>query len=94
MFPIGSIIDLVINKDCIVIPDGFLLCDGAEISEDNYPELFFQLESDFSKKTTTLPNIEYKTLNEHLIIVKIIKATNNVENIREQLVGDAEFIVK
>jgi hypothetical protein len=94
MVPVGTILDLLVNKNNIIIPDGFLLCDGTEITDDVYIELFLQLEDDFTKSSTKLPNLPNTIVDDKLIIVKIIRASNDIiEDDNVDYVGNAEFII-
>lgn len=88
MLPVGSIVDLCVNKNNVIIPFGFLECNGNEISEDDYLELFFALGGDNEK--LCLPKLEPVSLNNDLQIIKIIKACNTdcFDN-----VGDGEFVL-
>lgn len=89
MLPIGSIIDLYVNKNKPYIPYGYLICDGSYINEDDYTELYYNL-CEGTDDIVKLPIFEPISCGEYEII-KIIKALDD-DNLED--VGNAEFIIK
>jgi hypothetical protein len=69
---IGEIIEICFHKNNIVIPSGFLSCDGRLITEEEYPELFFHLSNGNDEGEVFLPAIEDYIINNDLIIRKVI----------------------
>lgn len=93
MNPIGTILDLLVNRNNVVIPPGYLLCNGQVINEDEHTELFYELESDTTSTELALPNIQPIIVSDKLMIVKIIKYTS-VDTQDDSGIGNGEFITK
>lgn len=69
---IGEIKEVCFNKDNVVIPSGYLECDGREITEDEYPELFYHLSGNATKEKINIPLIKEEIIDDEYIIKKII----------------------
>ena len=55
MLPVGIILPFASDKP----PTGYLICDGASISREEYPELFILIETKFGNnddKSFNFPN--------------------------------------
>jgi hypothetical protein len=76
---IGEIKEVCFNKDNIIIPSGYLECNGQEITEDMFPELHFHLSDGISEGPINLPNIPDIVLNDTYILKKIISCTYKKE---------------
>lgn len=61
--PVGTIVMFAGSSS---IPNGFLLCDGSELSRETYPELFSVIETTWGSgdgvNTFNLPDIVNKTV--------------------------------
>lgn len=59
--PVGTVIPWMGDKSSIIFPDGFLLCDGSEISRTTYMDLFLVIGTKFGSgdgsTTFNLPNL-------------------------------------
>ena len=59
--PVGTVIPWMGDKNSIIFPDGFLLCDGSEISRTTYMDLFLVIGTKFGSgdgsTTFNLPNL-------------------------------------
>ena len=56
---------MIISTLASVVPDGFLLCDGSEISVSDYPDLYAVIGTTFGSSDSTkfcLPDLRDKTL--------------------------------
>jgi hypothetical protein len=69
---IGEIKEICFHKDNIVIPSGYIECDGREITEDEYPELFYHLSGNREVEKINLPFVEDEIINDEYLIKKII----------------------
>lgn len=87
---IGEIREICFHKNNIVIPSGFLSCDGRLITEEEYPELFFHLSSGNNEGEVFLPEIEDCIINNDLIIRKIIAYK---EDAKSNVKYDGEFTI-
>lgn len=91
MLPVGAIVDLYCHKNNIIIPFGFLRCNGQSINEDNFTELYYHLNG--TDDEIQLPNLPLIELGDY-VIVKIIKISDDSDDLDNIEVGNAEFIVK
>lgn len=73
---IGEIKEICFNKNNVVIPYGYLECDGRKITEDEFPELFFHLSN--NDEEAHLPQIEDIEINNDLVLKKIISYKDEV----------------
>lgn len=88
---IGEIKEMCFNKDNVIIPSGYLECNGQEITDDMFPELHFHLSDGCSEEPIKLPDVKRKKNGEEYIFVTLIAYTDKeINDIRY----DAEFIVK
>lgn len=56
---------MIISTVATVVPDGFLLCDGSEVSVAEYPDLYAVIGTTFGSSDSTkfkLPDLRDKTL--------------------------------
>lgn len=88
---IGEIKEVCFNKDNIIIPSGYLECDGQEITEDMFPELHFHLSDGVSEEPIKLPKVKRKKNGEEYIFVTLIAYTDKKINDAKY---NAEFIIK
>lgn len=88
--PVGSIIMFPL-KEGVIIPFGYIECDGREIDEEEYTELFYNLSLNNDNKR--IPKLEPINTAFGYKIIYIIKATS--QDLDDAYVyGDAEFIIK
>lgn len=88
---IGEIKKMCFNKDNILIPSGYLECDGQEITEDMFPELHFHLSDGVSEGPIKLPKVRReKKGNEYVFVTLIAHADKNINDTKY----NAEFIIK
>lgn len=90
---VGEVIEMCFNVDNVIIPYGFLECDGSVITEDEYPELFMHLCTDFDTSEIKLPLIKDKKYGNLYIIKKLICFIERNE-IKEKPKFDSEFNLK
>ena len=88
---IGEIKEVCFNKDNVIIPSGYLECDGQEITEDMFPELHFHLSDGISEGAINLPKVKRKKNGEEYIFVTLIAYTDKKINDTKY---NAEFIIK
>lgn len=87
---IGEIREICFHKNNIVIPSGFLSCDGRLITEEEFPELFFHLSNGNDEREVFLPKIEDRIIDDDLITKKIIAYK---ENAKSNVKYDGEFTI-
>lgn len=73
---IGEIKEICFHRENVVIPGGYLECDGRKITEDEFPELFFHLSN--NDEEVYLPQIEDIKINDDLVLKKIIAYKDKV----------------
>lgn len=89
---IGDIKKMCFNKDNIFIPSGYLECDGQEITEDMFPELYFHLSDGVSDGPIKLPKVKReKKTNGYVFVTLIAHTDNNINDIKK---FNAEFMIK
>lgn len=89
---IGDIKEMCFNKDNILIPSGYLECDGQEITEDMFPELHFHLSDGVIEGPIKLPKVKRKKNGEEYIFVTLIAYTDKKINDTKNF--NAEFVIK
>jgi hypothetical protein len=88
---IGEIKKMCFNKYNILIPSGYLECDGQEITEDMFPELHFHLSEGVIEGPIKLPKVKReKNGTEYIFITLIAYTDKNVNDTKY----NAEFIIK
>jgi hypothetical protein len=85
---IGEMKEICFHKDNVVIPSGYLECDGRSITEDEYPELFFHLTNGDDTEEVFLPVIDDVEIDDKLILKKLISYK---EQINTSVNYDGEF---
>lgn len=90
---VGEVVEMCFNVDNVIIPYGFLECDGSIITEDEYPELFMHLCTDFDTTEINLPFIKDKKCGNLYIIKKLICFIERNET-KEKPKFDSEFNLK
>lgn len=85
---VGEIKEICFHKDNVVIPSGYLECDGRQITEEEFPELFFHLS--FNDEDVFLPYLEDSIMDE-LVFKKVIAYKDKTANAVNY---DGEFTVK
>ena len=85
---IGEIKEICFHKSNVVIPGGYLPCDGRKITEDEFPELFFHLSN--NDEEVFLPQIDDVEIDDYLILKKIIAYKDKVGS---EVNYDGEFTV-
>jgi hypothetical protein len=83
---IGEIKEICFHRNNVVIPGGYLECDGRQITEDEFPELFFHLSND--DEEVFLPQIEDIKIDDDLVLKKIIAYKDKVSS---EVNYDGEF---
>jgi hypothetical protein len=74
---IGEIKEMCFHRKNVVLPGGYLECDGRKITEEEYPELFFHLSND--EEEVFLPVIDDIEIDDDLVLKKIIAYKDTVE---------------
>lgn len=86
---VGEIKEICFHKDNIVIPSGYLECDGRLITEEEYPELFFHLSNN-NYEDVVLPVLKDVIMDE-FVFKKVIAYQDKIEHTVNY---DGEFTVK
>lgn len=74
---IGEIQQFCFHRENINIPFGYLECDGVEITESEYPDLFYHLSENFDEEKIKLPIISRQIIDDKYIILTLIRYTEN-----------------